>query len=859
MGVTSVAHAAAREIVGEAGTILLLEDLSHDLTRSLVEALAGVDRTSDRPVVVLADDVGPDGDIDAAAAELRRLPNAVLIATAAEPRDDVPSVRVPPLAARDIEALAASIAPGLSRRALSRVAEFSGGRPGWAVDLARVASGWVDEDTAFPFPAEHAEPIRHQLEELSLPARDLVRWAAVLGEPLTGDVLARATGWPESRVEAVVDELIAAALLVEIEQAGRARWRFVESIVGAAIEAGLDPEDRRRRHAAALALAPPAGARPADLLRHALGAEDVDAVIALSLEESRRCRAAGDPADSLRHADRAVAWGRRGGAGCPWTPRMERGAALIELGRWEAAAAVFEPLARELDENRDAEAAVEARAQAAIARWNAGHHDAALALIAEDERVSDHHPSPARARALLSIAEFSLLAGSTRQARRLAGLARRAAEAASLSDEAARALVLCGAAQVTLGRIAGLEELREGRVEAHALPSSGTGAFAASWESRALLLLGRPRQAAEAATSALRRARHEVRVRDEGVLRLHLAEALIAQGELARAALELENATECLRDDHDGLRRCGVVEAWLHLARGDVGESLACFQRLAAAPPVAGRYDHEMSIVVGHALAACLRGAMDVARSVVAEGCAVWREADDPLRGAPLMAVAVAIGSRDEAPARIATLRRLEALEPTAVGAYLWSALAHDAAEAGVGAESFLKAAGCFDDLGMSWRAAQSLMWAGARMSDKDRGSAVLADVWGRFARMGALGWRQTCETLLDRRGRPVATRVAQPAEVTMSPRERDVLRQLLAGLTNREIGTRLYIAERTVARHMARIFAKLGVTTRTAAMRAARERGILDEMGNVDREREGPQVEAFSHADSVCRIAPPT
>jgi DNA-binding NarL/FixJ family response regulator len=44
------------------------------------------------------------------------------------------------------------------------------------------------------------------------------------------------------------------------------------------------------------------------------------------------------------------------------------------------------------------------------------------------------------------------------------------------------------------------------------------------------------------------------------------------------------------------------------------------------------------------------------------------------------------------------------------------------------------------------------------------------------------------------------------------------VLRLVAAGKTNREIASTLVVSEHTVARHLQNIFAKLGVTTRTAA-----------------------------------------
>jgi DNA-binding NarL/FixJ family response regulator len=61
-----------------------------------------------------------------------------------------------------------------------------------------------------------------------------------------------------------------------------------------------------------------------------------------------------------------------------------------------------------------------------------------------------------------------------------------------------------------------------------------------------------------------------------------------------------------------------------------------------------------------------------------------------------------------------------------------------------------------------------------------------------------------------------------------LSSREREVLEQVAAGKTNREIAAALVISQHTVSRHLENIYSKLGVTSRAAATAYAYEQNLL-------------------------------
>ncbi|HEY0795014.1 MAG TPA: response regulator transcription factor [Acidisarcina sp.] len=74
-----------------------------------------------------------------------------------------------------------------------------------------------------------------------------------------------------------------------------------------------------------------------------------------------------------------------------------------------------------------------------------------------------------------------------------------------------------------------------------------------------------------------------------------------------------------------------------------------------------------------------------------------------------------------------------------------------------------------------------------------------------------------------------VAQRLAERMSTTeLTGREMDVLKQIVAGYSNKEIGSLLHISEATVKTHINSLLSKLNVTDRTQAATTALQRGLV-------------------------------
>jgi DNA-binding CsgD family transcriptional regulator len=101
---------------------------------------------------------------------------------------------------------------------------------------------------------------------------------------------------------------------------------------------------------------------------------------------------------------------------------------------------------------------------------------------------------------------------------------------------------------------------------------------------------------------------------------------------------------------------------------------------------------------------------------------------------------------------------------------------------------------------------------------------------------LGAVATVAVVQAEMRRRGYKAIPRGARKAtradSLGLTRRQREVLQLIAEGLTNADIGSRLYLSERTVDHHVSALLAKLGVESRREAARIAADEGVLQGAG---------------------------
>lgn len=127
-----------------------------------------------------------------------------------------------------------------------------------------------------------------------------------------------------------------------------------------------------------------------------------------------------------------------------------------------------------------------------------------------------------------------------------------------------------------------------------------------------------------------------------------------------------------------------------------------------------------------------------------------------------------------------------------------------------------------YEEARSRYRLAEALLGAGDRERAHEQAEQALAAARA----MGARPLAAAVEAL-GRRGRLDLPSARTGGEV-LTAREEEVLRLVAEGLSNRQIGERLYISGKTVSVHVSNLLAKLGASGRAEAVTVAHRRGLL-------------------------------
>lgn len=138
------------------------------------------------------------------------------------------------------------------------------------------------------------------------------------------------------------------------------------------------------------------------------------------------------------------------------------------------------------------------------------------------------------------------------------------------------------------------------------------------------------------------------------------------------------------------------------------------------------------------------------------------------------------------------------------------------------------QAAQLFESTGLLIDAGRARLCAGtayAAAGDSGQARAELAAAARTFAECGA----RSLHAATARQQRKLGVRVSMPGRSAgvhgLTQRELDVVKLVGEGYTNQQIAESLFVSIRTVETHLSHIFTKLGVTTRTAVLKAMSER----------------------------------
>ena len=706
-----------------------------------------------------------------------------------------------------------------------------------------------------------------RVERLSPRAQELIRWLAC--QPAADHVLVVAVaGLDPADLRDALREAVASHIVVTV---GEESYGFRHALLREVVYDDLLPGERTEMHAAL------AGALEERIEGGERGAH-------ITAQVAYHWAAAGNQPRTLAAAARAGLAAERVNAFAEAEALFERALSLwervpdpealagideFELLRHAAVAAdqAGEPTRQEallrralqlVDAEADPGRAALIQERISQSLWSQHRQDDSLEALREGLALLPDEPSAERAKLLAQFSRRRMVQSRFAEAAESAREALSVARAVGYREAEAIALNALGTALGESGDVdPGVAYLRESLEIARedGLEMEESGAWINI--SDVLNLAGRTEEALEAALQGLETAyTHDWRTTDW--LKLSISEFRFHLGDWDGAAEAIPPSSR----RHTGGTRLYWLTclAQLALGRGDVdaaGDAIATLAKATAdltEPQFVGMHG------VLSAELSRRRGDIDAARAVIDDALdRIEFCSEDVVRVAALAVMGLRVEGdageaardrRDEEAERVVRTRAGALLERSRLGAE--AGLVVEAAQLATSEGEYARATGGdrptlwvtaaerWDELKRPYISAYA-RWreAEARMAGRDRegASRAAAAALASARRLGSAWLAEEVESLAARarlqlgEGAEAAAAAARPESddpFGLTVRERDVLALVAAGATNREIGERLHMAEKTASVHVSRILAKLNVRSRTEAAAVAHRQGLV-------------------------------
>ncbi|WP_203979110.1 ATP-binding protein [Planotetraspora silvatica] len=755
----------------------------------------------------------------------------------------VPWVRrleLDPLSRRAVAEQARSIlGHDLDPRLLGKVYERSEGNPLFVEAL--LSDGRIDGE----LPESVRDLMLGSVQKLPEETQEILRLASAGGDRVEHALLAAVSGLDDAGLSRVMRPAVAGNVMVVDGEA----YAFRHTLVREAVHGDLLPGEHTRAHrrfAETLEADPsrvPPGRAAAELAFHWYAVRDTAEALVSAWKAASVAMEAAAYTESLHMLDRVLElWDKVPDAAerlradhCSVLVKAIRAADLA--GETERGMAFARAALKEIDDPVRSAGVLEQRGRLKI---RLGDHTALDDLREAARLVPAEPPSLARARVLSTLAQHLYLMPTGREEARTLGVEAlaMAREFGNATVEAHALITLAGCdfledAEEHLVALAGVREVYERGADDSAMLRAATN------EAHLLEGMGEHERAVEAARRGIALAGRHGQARTSGAfLTMNLAEPLMSLGRWDEVLEVVEHALE--------LSPPRMTRASLHwllgviaVARGDLESADDAMSALDAV--ITPAHSLVQELFPAERLRIDLRlahgdrsGALDAVEHVLTRlDPSVSSRYGWPLLASCARACAEMPGER--AAKMLAEVRTQAGRAPAGGRPEQAHALVFDAeadrAEGRSRKAAWDAAAAVWKTLGEPYPEAYALLRAadaaGRESAGRETGGTRLRRAAELAHGLGARPLLEEIETCARRTRVAIGTRIGDDS-LGLTPREREVLRLIADGRSNREIAGALFISAKTASVHVSNILTKLQVAGRGEAAAVARRLGVV-------------------------------